>query len=178
MTLPFRALEPLGSAALERVRWRLVPRPPPASERDVVVLLSRADMGRRRSLRNQPKLLGALRATLRAQHRLEVYEGSQHRSLVETAALFSRAALITGPHGGAFLNMVYCAPGTPVVEIGYLQRSPMAYPSYYHTMARRLGLSFWIVLAEGGYERPLTAPVGQCTRTVSAALYGVGDACP
>ena len=42
-----------------------------------------------------------------------------------TTQLFSRAALLTGPHGGAFLNMIYCSAGTPVVEIGYARaRSP------------------------------------------------------
>ena len=47
------------------------------------------------------------------------WQGSRGLSLAETAQLFSRAALIVGPHGGAFLNMIYCSAGTPVVEIGY-----------------------------------------------------------
>ena len=81
--------------------------------------------------------------------------------LSEAAALFSRAALLTGPHGGAFLNLIYCAPGTPIVEIGYTSSQPMAYPSYYHTMARRLGLPFWVVLGSGAYDRPITAPVSE-----------------
>eukprot|EP00966_Prymnesium_polylepis_P130473 3017942-Prymnesium_polylepis.1 len=70
--------------------------------------------------------------------------------------------------------MIYCAPGTPIVEIGYRERQPMAYPSYYHTMARRLGLPFWAVLGDGGYERPIAAPVDLCARTVATALYGGG----
>ena len=40
-------------------------------------------------------------------------QGSRRLSLAETAQLFSRAALIVGPHGGAFLNMIYLPPGAP-----------------------------------------------------------------
>ena len=76
----------------------------------------------------------------------------------------------TGPHGGAFLNMIHCPPGTPIVEIGYKRKSPMAYPSYYHTMSRRLGLPFWLVLGEGGYDSPITAPVEELAALVEALL--------
>ena len=41
VTLPFRALEPLGSTALNRVRSRLMPLPLPTSSRDRIILLSR-----------------------------------------------------------------------------------------------------------------------------------------
>ena len=66
--------------------------------------------------------------------------------------------------------MMFCAPRTPVVEIGYTAAQPMPYPSYYHTMARRLGLPFWLVLGRGGYDRPLTAPPDEVVRAVQAAL--------
>ena len=91
--------------------------------------------------------------------------------LSDAAALFSRAALVTGPHGGAFLNLVYCAPNTPIIEIGYTAAQPMAYPSYYHTMARRLGLQFWVVLGSGAYDRPILAPVSEVV-SLAAALLG------
>ena len=98
-------------------------------------------------------------------------EGSSFEMrLSEAAALFSRAALLTGPHGGAFLNLIYCAPGTPIVEIGYTSSQPMAYPSYYHTMARRLGLPFWVVLGSGAYDRPITAPVSELVELVASLL--------
>ena len=198
------------------MRARLLPTPlPPAHERRHVVFLSRQDLAPRRSLRNQPSLLAALRRALaprggssegRSAHALHVYQGGRvvqsfddldrhavagrvpaaprsppprssragdtfSMRLTEAAQLFSRAALLTGPHGGAFLNLVYCAPATPVVEIGYTQAQPMAYPSYYHTMARRLGLPFWVVLGSGSYDRPITAPVGEVAGLV-AALVG------
>ena len=46
----------------------------------------------------------------------------------------------------------------------------MAYPSYYHTMARRLGLPFWMVLGSGAYDRPITAPVTEVVALVKALL--------
>lgn len=231
VTTPFGALEPLGAPSLRRVRHRLLsrllPRPPPTSTARHVVVLSRNDQAPRRSLRNQPELLRALRAVLTSLnngHVLDVFQANRllrtsprhadgrplrdgwqlaedgrkltggHTSgrrlgatqgggggeaafatrLTEAAALFSQAALVTGPHGGGFLNIIYCHPGTPVVEIGYTGAQPMAYPSYYHTMARRLGLSFWLLLGSGGYDRPITAPVTQVTELVRALLGGAG----
>ena len=35
------------------------------------------------------------------------------------------------------------------------------YYSYFHTMARRLELPFWVVLGRGSYTSPITAPVAE-----------------
>ena len=37
--------------------------------------------------------------------------------------------------------------------------------------ARRLGLPFWVVLGEGAYDRPITAPVKEVVALVSALLW-------
>jgi len=72
--------------------------------------------------------------------------------------------------------MIYCPAGTPVVEIGYARARPRAPPtdtdyySYFHTMARRLELPFWVVLGRGSYTSPITAPVAEVVATVQAAL--------
>jgi len=44
------------------------------------------------------------------------------------------------------------------------------YYSYFHTMARRLELPFWVVLGRGSYTSPITAPVSEVVATVQAAL--------
>ena len=44
------------------------------------------------------------------------------------------------------------------------------YYSYFHTMARRLDLPFWVVLGRGSYTSPITAPVSEVVATVQAAL--------
>ena len=62
VTTPFDSLEPLGASALRRVRSRMVPHVfPLPEERTVVVYLSRASQHPRRSIRNRPMLLRALR---------------------------------------------------------------------------------------------------------------------
>ena len=172
VTTPFGALEPLGASALRRVRARFVPQPAPPERRRRVVYLSRRTLSPRRSLRNEVELLTALRRTLqrRPGRTLEIFDGSTRPPLAEVARRFSEAELLTGPHGGAFLNCIYAAPGTALIEIGYRSAQPMPYPSYYHTMARRLGLSFWIVMGEGAYDRPITAPVGEVAALVEALL--------
>ena len=210
VTTPFGCLEPLGARALRRVRARLVPLAPPVSSHGQtrVILLSRQSQRPRRSLRNQPQLLDALRQVVARSppHSLVVFEGSHsaaqplnggtpergrpgetsaavlptahssHRrspaTLADTARYFSTAAVLTGSHGGAFLNAIFCPVGTPVVEIGYTGQAPMAYPSYYHTMSRRLGLPFWVVLGSGGYDRPVTAPVGEVAALIEALIRG------
>ena len=78
---PRGALEPLGASALSRVRSRFVPLPPPAAQRVHVVLLSRADMGRKRSLSNEAELLRA--SSEREQDSLEEQEAS-HRLALQT----------------------------------------------------------------------------------------------
>lgn len=173
VTTPFGALEPLGAIALRRVATRLAPRPLPLPEERIrVVVLSRADQAPRRSLRNEAALLRELHRIMRPPYVLDVCRGARRGSqrLIDVASQFARAALLTGPHGGAFLNCIYTAPGTPLVEIGYKAAQPMPYPSYYHTMARRLGLPFWVVLGEGAYDRPITAPVSEVIALVSALL--------
>ena len=172
VTTPFGALEPLGAASLALVQTRLRRVPmPPRNQRMAVILLSRADQAPRRSLRNEAALLHALEAVVGPAYAVEVFRGAQRdQRMVDRAATFSRAALLTGPHGGAFLNAIYCASGTPIVEIGYKSKHPMPYPSYYLTYARRLELPFWLVLGEGAYDRPITAPVGEIAGLVQALL--------
>ena len=190
VTIPFGALEPLGAEAMQRVRARLqrlsrppgpMPVPPDAGEVPsggprAVIYLSRARQHPRRSLSNRASLLAALTAAVRPRRwSLEVFDGGGKGgkgkgggrsgsgwTLAETAHYFSRAGLLVGPHGGAFLNMVYCRAGTPIVEIGWRgTKGPMAFPSYYHTLSRRLGLELWVVLGRGAYDRPIEVSVDE-----------------
>ena len=66
VTLPHGALEPLGAPSLTRLRSAIAIPPPPPAERTSIVLLSRADMGRRRRLLNQQELVGAIEAAIPA----------------------------------------------------------------------------------------------------------------
>ena len=56
----------------------------------------------------------------------------------------------------------YCRPRAAPTDTDYY--------SYFHTMARRLDLPFWVVLGRGSYTSPITAPVAEVVATVQAAL--------
>jgi hypothetical protein len=49
--------------------------------------------------------------------------------------LTANPAQVIGPHGGAWLNIAFVAPGTQVIEIGYKSVASMPFPSYFFTFA-------------------------------------------
>jgi hypothetical protein len=60
------------------------------------------------------------------------------RSVSAQAALFAEAAVVVAPHGGALTNLVFCQPGTKVVELfpgGYT-------PVCFWTITEALGLDY------------------------------------
>ena len=64
--------------------------------------------------------------------------------LRQQAALFHRAALVLGPHGGAFSNLIFCQLGVSVIEYiaAARQNSPL-----YMRLANWLGLHYWPLLS-------------------------------
>ena len=101
------------------------------------------------------------------------------RTQQENAALFGRARVIVGPHGGGFMNLMYAAADTDVVEIGYYgqekQRAAMQFPSVYMTLAVHLSQRYWLVMGRGSYNGPIDCPVDAVVETVARALDGGGD---
>ena len=100
------------------------------------------------------------------------------RTQQENAALFGRARVIVGPHGGGFMNLMYAAADTDVVEIGYYgqekQRAAMQFPSVYMTLAAHLSQRYWLVMGRGSYNGPIDCPVDAVVETVARALDGGG----
>ena len=86
--------------------------------------------------------------------------------------------MIVGPHGGGFMNLMYAAAGTDVVEIGYYgqekQRAAMQFPSVYMTLAAHLSQRYWLVMGRGSYNGPIDCPVDAVVETVARALDGGG----
>jgi len=60
------------------------------------------------------------------------------RTVAEQAALFRGAEIIVAAHGAALANLVFCAPGTTLVELHY----PRYTLGLYWRLARRLGLRY------------------------------------
>ena len=94
------------------------------------VLISRKRSRRRRCL-NEDQLLSALAPYRFERHCLE------DLSVTQQLRLFSESALLVGPHGAGFSNLVACAPQAAVVE--FIPR-PGAFTHYY-VMSDVLGLT-------------------------------------
>jgi Glycosyltransferase 61 len=66
-------------------------------------------------------------------------------SVREQARLFSQAEFVVGPHGGGLTNLVFCSPGTQVVEF-FAPR--YVHPSYW-MVSNRCGLDYYYLIGEG-----------------------------
>ncbi|GAB3756391.1 glycosyltransferase family 61 protein [Spirosoma pomorum] len=60
------------------------------------------------------------------------------RSLAEQVALYSNASHIVGPHGASFANILWCQPGTQLLELF----APNYAPDYFRYLAHLLGLHY------------------------------------
>ena len=121
-------------------RCRDLFQPPPKPWRRI--LISRQQCTRRRCL-NEDQLLAVLAPFGFEQYCLEGL------SVMEQLRLFSESALIVGPHGAGFSNLVACAPAASVVE---LIPRPGVF-SHYYIMADVLGLSHGHLLANSCDEQ-------------------------
>ncbi len=65
-------------------------------------------------------------------------------SVPEQIVLFRDASLVCGMHGAGLANLVYCSPGTPVVEI--LPRD-WAWP-FYHSVSRQVNLNYHYLIGD------------------------------
>jgi capsular polysaccharide biosynthesis protein len=59
--------------------------------------------------------------------------------------LFAEAELVAGIHGAGLANILWCKPGTCVVEIFH----PRFQPNCYEILSGRLGLEYRAVISEG-----------------------------
>jgi hypothetical protein len=96
------------------------------------------------------------------------------KAVEDGVQLFARAALVIGVHSSALSNVVYCAPGTSVLEIG-IPASPTAtaqsravlspMDSLYYRMSAALGLDYWLLMPSA----PATANPNSMELKVSSA---------
>ncbi|PYK77295.1 MAG: hypothetical protein DME37_12900, partial [Verrucomicrobia bacterium] len=99
--------------------------------------LSRARAAVRR-IANEKEISEALR-----QHDFEILE-AETQSFREQADLFANASAIVAPHGAALANIVFCQPGTRVVEI----TTRAGYRDWYWQLATVAGLSYEVLEAQ------------------------------
>lgn len=103
----------------------------PASQSDAPRRLYISRAGRRRVL-NEAALMAML-----DRYGFTLIE-DRPRSLAEQMALYSQASFIIGPHGASFANILWCRPGTQLVELF----APTYYPKYFWYLAQVLGLRY------------------------------------
>ncbi|KCV72383.1 hypothetical protein, variant [Fonticula alba] len=89
-------------------------------------------------------------------------------SLLSAAPLFERAAVLLGPHGGAFYNMLLCPPGAAVIELMPAHHEFHLFP----LLAGVLGHWHWWHAAGPGWL-PATGPGGEAAPARDNALASV-----
>ena len=84
-------------------------------------------------------------------------------NIVDQVALFHQAEFICGPHGAGFSNLVFCRPGTRVVEILATQ-CPL---SYFRLMAETRGLRYCYQAVDGIFNGdPKKHPAYDCNADI------------
>ena len=87
-------------------------------------------------------IMGSLIKTF-PEHHVVDFDG-ENMTIAEQAFLFRRAAAVVGPHGAAWSNMIFCRPGTHMVEFIAAGRSNVpTYMGYAHVF----GLPWWAVIS-------------------------------
>jgi len=79
-------------------------------------------------------------------HDFEIYDPGTHD---DQPADFASAAIVVGAHGAGLTNLIFCAPGTPVMEI--MQSDHVS--SYYYTLAVSAGLEYGCFATQSLGER-------------------------
>jgi capsular polysaccharide biosynthesis protein len=67
-------------------------------------------------------------------------------SVRQQAAVMAECSVIVAPHGGGLSNLVFCSPGTKVIEIF----SPELVAGYFWQICNQLDLSYYYIIGEGG----------------------------
>jgi capsular polysaccharide biosynthesis protein len=86
----------------------------PKSQRTKIIYVPRRSEWSR-NVNNERELLAAIKQAF-AHEELVVYRHAE-LSARDTIQLFEQAKLIIGPHGAGLTNLIFAAPGTPVVEL-------------------------------------------------------------
>lgn len=118
--------------SLQRLRNRLLLRNLPTPKRRLYLARSQS-----RRVVNDPELQPLL-------DRWGFETVPEGLSFAEQLALFSEAEVLLGPHGAAFANLVFCAPGTRILEFF----SPSYISHFYWRLTGQLQMSYHYLVGE------------------------------
>ena len=122
---------------LRRVRERLAD-PMSPTERRAVIYTGRSDPRAARAVLGEVELIEELKRIVGADL---VVLGNPSPPLAKQIELFRCARLVIGPHGAGLTNLVFCAPGTRVIEFPVV---PTVLNHYGH-LSMALDLEYWQV---------------------------------
>lgn len=94
-----------------------------------------------------------LRSTVLREFDFEVI-AIESLAVKEQARIMSEASVVCGPHGAGLTNIVFCRPGTRVIE--FLNPGDMSY--VYWTLACQAELTYWYLVGEGDRPRGAHEP--------------------
>ncbi len=112
---------------IKLLRQKFLPAPIPSPSR--LIFVNRCNT---RKVSNWNELLPVLRA-----YNFEIIDPGDYSFLVQIE-IFSNAKIVMGPHGAGLTNILWCKPGTAVLEYfsnGY-------FPPYYYYLSHLLSLSY------------------------------------
>ncbi|MGD1712519.1 tetratricopeptide repeat protein [Dapis sp. BLCC M172] len=72
-------------------------------------------------------------------------------SVLEQVTLFANAKVIVSPHGSGLTNIMFCQPGTTVIELV----SPNYIRHYYWVISQQLGLKYYYLMGEEYFYYPI-----------------------
>jgi len=131
---------------------RLVPAAfnvPQAHSRKRRIYISREGATRRRFL-DEDRAWGMLKAAGFERVRME------DLTFAQQVKLMSETQVLCGPHGAGLTNMLFCPPGTDIIEIADLT---FPNPNFY-ALASALGHRYWLLPGQGvGQKHPLVRDV-------------------
>lgn len=142
------------------------------SPRRTILLI---DRGRRsRYLHEHTALIAALRTLYTPMGYFVLTFGPEDfdSPLSRHIELFNGASVVIGPHGAGFANIVFCAQGTAVIELGFDGSDGMYMDDMYYQLAIGLHLRYWLVLGKGSYSTNVSVDVSLVLAVVNKALNG------
>ncbi|EDQ91218.1 uncharacterized protein MONBRDRAFT_23412 [Monosiga brevicollis MX1] len=149
----YRPIQPLISAWLDSHRSTSANMTEPHQVPHLLLYLRRAaGTDRAVQVEQEQALLAQIEARMRPGYQLEVWEPEGPHGWHVDGPLFGQAALVFGPHGGAFANLPFAPRATRVLEFIAARHSepqlPPAVPKLdirpcYWSMATALGQEYW-----------------------------------
>jgi hypothetical protein len=126
----------------------------PDAQRTSVVIVKR-DGGR--AIENHNGVVQAAEDLKTEWMKVEIFEAKG--GLRDHMEMFKRARVVIAPHGAGLINLMWCKPGTHIVEVGY--HTGMTLPSMYYEMASHSGHVYWLVSGRGDYASKIHVDIAE-----------------